>query len=114
MAWELIYGVFYPQSPAETMTFVPWLMIDLVIAYMTVKHGREEWKHAPLVANNLGTLIAFGSCWAFALIWALTNTCAVDIAAFWSGFACQLFLGVSSVAHLLSKDSTRGHSLGIW
>ena len=35
----------------------------------------------------------------------------VGIAGFWAGYICQAILGISSISQLVSRDSTRGHSL---
>ncbi|KAI1320139.1 hypothetical protein F5Y16DRAFT_417541 [Xylariaceae sp. FL0255] len=115
IGWELIYGVFYPLSPAETITFVPWFLIDLGIVYTTIKFGSEQWKHAPLVANNLGLIVGIGSVVSFLTHWALIKTCAtVEEAAFYSGFGCQVVMGVLCVAQLLHRNHTKGHSWTIW
>ncbi|KAK3317802.1 hypothetical protein B0T19DRAFT_297840 [Cercophora scortea] len=115
IGWELIYGVFFPPSVAEMLMFVPWFFIDLVVVYTTIKFGPEQWKQSPLVANNLKTILGFGTVISFLLHLALIKTCASpDDAGFWSGFSCQILLGFSSVAHLLSRDNTSGHSWSIW
>lgn len=115
MGWELVYGVFYPLSYAETLTFVPWFLIDLVIVYTTLKYGPENWKQSPLVANNISSLLCIGSLLSLCMHWAFIKTSvSVDEAALWSGFSCQLLLGASSVAQLLSRNNPRGHSWTIW
>jgi len=115
IAWEAIYAVFYPLSASETFTFVFWLAIDLGIVHSTITNAPREWKQAPLIANHMGLIIAFGSTLFLLLHWALITTIgSPDDAGLWSGFATQVLLGFGSVVHLLSRNSTRGHSLTIW
>ncbi|KAJ8070664.1 hypothetical protein OCU04_001035 [Sclerotinia nivalis] len=115
IGWELIYGVFYPLSFAETITFVPWLLVDAGIWIMTLRYGPQQWKQAPLVANNLSFILIVGTVVMVALHWAFINTYeSVFEAAFWSGFVLQTLLGTASIAHLMSRNNTSGHSLTIW
>lgn len=115
IGWELIYGVFYPLSFAETLTFVPWVLIDTVIVYTTFKFGPEQWKHAPLVANNIPAILGLGIILSVLMHWSfIATSVSHDEAAFWSGFSCQLLLGSSSLAQLMSRNNTSGHSLTIW
>ncbi|THV49637.1 hypothetical protein BGAL_0186g00260 [Botrytis galanthina] len=47
-----------------------------------------------------------GAQWTFAeLFTALTQ------ASFWSGYACQVIVSWSAIAQLVSRESTRGHSI---
>lgn len=115
IGWELIYGVFYPLSYAETLTFVPWFLIDLVIVYTTLKFGPEQWKHAPLVANHIPAILGLGSILSLLMHWSfIATSVSPDEAALWSGFSCQVMLGASSVAQLMSRNNTSGHSWTIW
>ena len=68
-----------------------------------------------MVANNLNWILSSGTIIMFALHWAFIKTCkSAEEAAFWSGFILQTFLGVASVAHLMSRNNTSGHSWAIW
>jgi len=114
LVWELIYDVFYPPGLAETLAFVPWVFIDLVIVYTTIQFGPREWIQAPLVANNLPGIITMGSILMLASSWTflrLFND--PNVACFWTGYTSQVVLSWSSLAQLLSQESTRGHSLRI-
>lgn len=107
--------MFFPLSYAETLTFVPWFLIDLVIVYTTLRFGPEQWKHAPLVAKNIPTILGLGIILSILMHWSFIATCvSPDEAALWSGFSCQLLLGSSSVAQLMSRNNTSGHSWTIW
>jgi len=115
IAWEIIYGVFYPPGLAETIAFLPWVFIDLVLGYATVKFGPREWAQAPLVARNLPVIIAIGSTVMLAAHWTFVMLFDdASIACFWAGYACQVIVSWSSLAQLVSRGSTRGHSMKIW
>ena len=115
LGWEIMYGFFYPPSMAETITFTFWVLIDLVLVYATIKFGPLEWKHASLVAQNLGPMILAGSLLMVIMHWAfILSFDEPYVACFWAGFACQILLSWASVAQLLSRGSTRGQSMTIW
>lgn len=104
-----------PPIVAEMSTFIPWFYIDLGIVHRTYKFGPEQWKGAPLVANNLLPIIGFGRVVSVLVQWAFIETFPiVDEAAFWSGFALQNMLGPSFLCQLMSRNNTRGHSWSIW
>ncbi|KAI1845194.1 hypothetical protein JX266_008741 [Neoarthrinium moseri] len=115
IGWEFVYGVVFPISYAETLTFVPWVLIDCGIIYTTVKFGPEQWKHAPLVANNLVPILACGTALGIAGHVAFIKTCSSVVeAALYSGFTLQVILGAASVAQLMSRNNTSGHTWTIW
>ncbi|KAI1815148.1 hypothetical protein GGS20DRAFT_584841 [Poronia punctata] len=115
IGWELIYGIFYPLSYAEMITFIPWFFIDLGIVYKTARYGVHKFRHSPMIANNLPSILFLGSLFSMLLHWAfIMSGDSIDEVAFWSGFSCQILLGFSSVAQLMSRDETSGHSLTIW
>lgn len=89
--------------------------MSLAIVYTTIRFGPEQWKSAPVVADNLVFIMAFSSVAATAFHLAFHNMFDDhEEAAFWSGNCCQVFLGLSSLAQLVSRDNTRGHSMTIW
>lgn len=115
MAWELIYGVFYPPGLVETIAFLPWVFIDLVLVYATLKFGPREWKQAPLVAQNLPAVIAIGCAMSLAAHGTFVQLFEdPGVACFWAGYACQVIVSWSALSQLLSRGSTRGHSMRIW
>ncbi len=115
LGWEIMYGFFYPPSMAETITFTSWVLIDLVLVYATIAFGPHEWRHAPLVAQNLGPMILAGSVLMVTMHWAFILSFADSfVACFWAGFGCQVLLSWASVAQLLSRGNTRGQSMTIW
>lgn len=115
IAWEIIYGIFYPPGLAETIAFLPWVFIDLVLIYVTLKFGPREWAHAPLVARNLAIIIGISSATMFAAQWTFVQLFDdPGVACFWAGYACQVIVSWSALSQLLSRGSTRGHSMRIW
>ena len=103
-----------PTSAAQTVAFVPWLVIDIGIVYTTWQFGRDQWKHAPLVANNMGWILTSGTVSMIVLFWTFIQTVGLDAASFYIGYGDQLLISLTSVAQLMSRDNTSGHSLGIW
>lgn len=71
-----------PTSAAQTVAFVPWLIIDVGIVYTTWRFGPDQWKQAPLVANNMGWIVMFGSIFMTILFWTFIKTFGVDAASF--------------------------------
>ncbi|KAH7325678.1 hypothetical protein B0I35DRAFT_405039 [Stachybotrys elegans] len=113
-AWEVVFGLIVP--PSNDMVFVagPWTILEAILIYATIKHGAVEWKHTPLVANNLWWILPSSvviSCGFYlAFIQSFEEFRNALIA---SALINQLCTSVGAVLHL-SKGNTRGHSLGIW
>lgn len=114
VAWEFLFGVVAPTSVAQTVGFVPWLIIDIGIVYTTWRFGPAQWKASPMVADNMGLILAGGQAVVLGLLWAFIKTVGVNAASFYIGYGDQLLISTTSVLHLMSRDSTRGHSWGIW
>ncbi|KAF2462741.1 uncharacterized protein BDR25DRAFT_386151 [Lindgomyces ingoldianus] len=115
ISWELVYGFFYPPGVAEFVTFAPYFLVDLGLVYTTLKFGANEWKQSAIVQKNLPLIVFIGSAaltaahWCFAVLF-------TDIhqASFWSGYACQIIVSWAAIAQIVSRASTRGHTLAIW
>ncbi|KAI1418996.1 hypothetical protein F5Y12DRAFT_789434 [Xylaria sp. FL1777] len=115
IGWELAYGIFYPLSYLEAVTFLLWVFIDFGIVHATVKFGVDQWKHAPLVGKNLAGFLGIGCVVSLVAHCEFIRLFASPTeAAFWSGFACQNLLGVLSVCQIISRNNTSGHSRTIW
>jgi paspaline synthase len=97
------------------MAFTIPFIVDVFLVYATIKFWPREWENSPLIAENLVAIItlSFAVCliglWAFKIQFE-----GITDVAFWSGFILQLFISSMSIMQLLSRGSTRGHSLGIW
>jgi paspaline synthase len=115
IAWEFVYGVINPPGFAEFVTFLPYFLVDLGLVYTTIKFGPYEWAHSPIVKKNLPLIMLVGCgmlTWAQWAIAVLFDD--VHEASFWSGFACQLIGSWAALAQLISRASTRGHTIAIW
>lgn len=113
-AWEILFALVVPTSVAQVVAFGPWLVIDIFIIYTTLKFGPALWQHSPLVAKNLGLLMASGIFFTLALFWSIIKTIGVDDSSFFIAYGVQLLISSFSVAHLVKRSSTSGHSWGIW
>ena len=114
VGWELVYGFVYPISLGESVAFLPFVFVNWLIIYTTVKFSPDEWRLVPLIQRHLSLVLAAGITVMGLVHWAFVKYCTTpDIAVLWSGFLCQALLGFGSIAQLMSRDSTRGHSFGI-
>lgn len=115
IAWELIYGIIHPPGMAEFITFLPYFLIDLLLVNATIKFGPREWRHAPIVQKNLGMIVLVGSLMMLGAQWTFAELFTdFTQASFWSGYTCQVIVSWSAIAQLVSRESTRGHSIAIW
>ena len=98
----------------QVLSFVPWLLTDIGIIYTTLVFGPQQFSSSPLIAKNLGLILtAFISMMTIVLL-AFIKKVGVKSAVYWSGYLLEVSLGCWSVAHLISRDNTRGHSMMIW
>lgn len=115
LTWELLYGLIYSPGWAEFVVFFPGFLVDICLVYVTLKFGPREWQQSPLVAANLGIVMTVGTLMTLA-----AHLAALDLftdyteASFWSAYVCQTTLSWYSIAQLLSRGSTKGHSMAIW
>ncbi|EMR85854.1 putative integral membrane protein [Botrytis cinerea BcDW1] len=115
IAWELIYGIIHPPGMAEFITFLPYFLVDLLLVNATIKFGPREWRHAPIVQKNLGMIVLVGSLMMLGAQWTFAELFTdFTQASFWSGYTCQVIVSWSAIAQLVSRESTRGHSIAIW
>ena len=133
VSWEAVYALTVAEMPLERAVFGLWLVIDLGMIYTTMKYGKKEWDHAPLVARNLGTIFvaltvyALVGHWAFAKWWLENDVGKKDgkfyrgvvgpdttELGFWSAGMTQVYLSAASLAQLLIRQHSRGVSWSIW
>ncbi|KAM0320764.1 hypothetical protein ACHAO8_000055 [Botrytis cinerea] len=115
IGWEIVYGFRLPFTLTQILVFVPWLIIDAFLVYTTMKFGPNQWNHAPMVSQNLKTILGGGIGTMVVLHWAFAETFRDDMdAMFWSAFVLQMVLGISSVAQLMERGHKGGHSIEIW
>ncbi|KAL7952663.1 hypothetical protein V8C34DRAFT_322699 [Trichoderma compactum] len=115
---EFIYGFIYPPDPFNTIIFAGWAIIDVFLFTATLRYGKQEWRHAPMVANNLALIIVFlGTPVAFWLQMAFASELIPVIGRqiVWYGTGpVQIILSLGGVMQLASRHHTRGHSFNIW
>ncbi|KFA81248.1 hypothetical protein S40288_09016 [Stachybotrys chartarum IBT 40288] len=115
LGWEFVYGFCFPSSLGDLLVNFPWLFCQLTIAYATISHGPAEWKHKPLIANNLALwlfgCLPFSICfhWAFIKSFPLRKDSILI-----SAVMTQMGTSIGGLAHIILKGSTGGHSLGAW
>ena len=132
-AWEIVYALYVTETNLEFAIFSIWMLIDCGLVYYMLKHGKNEWAHAPFVQKYLGTifivLIVYCSLgqYAFAKWWIDNNigqregkfyrgVMGPDTTelSFWSSALAQAYLSAASLAQLLIRQHTGGVSWGIW
>ena len=42
------------------IVFAQWMIADAFLVYTTVKYGKYQWRQHPVIANNLGHILALG------------------------------------------------------
>ncbi|KAF7562618.1 hypothetical protein G7046_g1525 [Stylonectria norvegica] len=132
-AWEMVYALSVADAPREKTAMVIWMIIDIPIIYSTLRHGRNEWTHAPMVSRNLGKIlvslvaVCIAAHYGFASWW-ISNNIAMksgkfyrgvagqDITemSFWAVSVCQIIVSTSSLAMLITRQHTGGGSWSIW
>jgi hypothetical protein len=55
-----------------------------------------------------------GICSCGVMFWTVVATMGKDDAAFYLAYGDELAISTLSIAHLLKRGNTEGHSLGIW
>lgn len=117
ITWEALYGFVYGPGLINQIVFAQFMVVDILLFYAIVKSGKHQWRHSPLVANNL-TWIILGGC---ALSMWLQLAAAVTFIpyvgrriVFFTAWPMQLVINIGSIAQILSRGHTAGHSWGIW
>lgn len=103
-----------PNSVAQVVAFVPWLVIDIGIVYTTWQYGPEQFADSPLIANNIGSIILGGIGFMTAFFWAIIRTIGVDNSSFYIAYVVQILISSFSIAQLMARGNTSGHSWNIW
>ncbi len=66
------------------------------------------------MAKNLRWIMATGILACMVMFWTIIETMGKDDAAFYLAYGDELVISTLSIAHLLKRGHTDGHSLGIW
>jgi hypothetical protein len=133
LGWEAVYALYVTETNLERAVFTIWLIIDVGLVYGMVKNAKYEWKHAPVVARNIGVFLALATAsmalgnFAFAKWW-LDNSIGkkegkfyggvvgpdTTELGFWSAAFGQLLLSAASLAQLVVRQHSGGVSWGVW
>lgn len=110
---------FFAPGTLEKCVFFGWMVIDVGLVYTTLKHGPNEWRHAPWVAGNLGKIFAVttAACavglWSFGTMWLSMGRDVTELA-FWTAMTAQTSLSTMSVMSLIVRGHSGGSGLTIW
>jgi len=134
-AWEIVFALYVAESLPEQIIFVTWMVIDIGLVYTVVKYGENEWKHAPIVGQNIGKILGPMVLW---LCWALWALCTwwVDVdnpvnpkagkihkgvegidtteLGFWTAIVAQVVLSWGLLAQIVVRGNSGGASYAIW
>lgn len=112
-----MFGIVCAGSTGLIFVAGPWVLLEIALIYATIKYGSIEWRHSPLVANNLWWMIPAAQPVACGFYYALMqsfNKEKPQDSIIMSALANQVFTSIGAVLHLISKGNTKGHSVGIW
>lgn len=117
MTWELIYSFIYPPDSFNAVFFALEAVVDVVLFVATARYGKHEWKHSPLIANHLPSICITSALLCAWMQLALASELIPVIGrqvVFFTSWPLQIVLGVGSIAQIMTRNSTRGHSIHIW
>lgn len=114
VAWEFYFAVVEPLSVVQTVMLIAWLAVDLGMVYTTCLFGPGQWEQAPWISSHLGSIVLAGTLVMIVFTWTCAQTVGAEAASFYLAYASQLWLSIASVAMLLARNNTSGHSFGIW
>jgi hypothetical protein len=132
-AWEAVMLFYVSEEVHEQAIFALWILFDTGLVYTVVKYGEREWAHAPVIAENVGKILAGMIAWwgwvmyAFCRWW-VTNDIGkkpgifyqgvegpdVVELGFWTALVAQVVLSVASLAQILARGNSGGTSYAIW
>lgn len=136
LSWEVVFAFYVTEMPIELAGFILWLLFDMPVLYVTVTKARHSFASSPLVARNIGKILALvfaaglAGNYLFAKWWlevphrghgakdgktwfGLQARDTTELA-WWSAGAAQMVLSVGCLAMLLQRGHSGGQSYGIW
>ncbi|PWY93853.1 hypothetical protein BO94DRAFT_572424 [Aspergillus sclerotioniger CBS 115572] len=118
-AWEIVFTLHFADTPIKNAAFLMWAVIDVGLVWQTLKYGKYEWEHAPLVRDNLGKILFGLTCWCMLghwlfLDWWFSRFEDPTECKFWDGGLSQLFISVLSVNQLITRGHTGANTIAIW
>lgn len=117
ITWEAVFGFVYGPGLINQIVFAQWVIVDIFLFYAIVKSGKHQWRHSPLVQQNL-TWIILGGC--ALCLWLHLSVAATFVphigrrVVFFTAWPMQLVINIGSIAQILSRGHTAGHSWSIW
>ncbi|KAJ5186089.1 hypothetical protein N7491_006040 [Penicillium cf. griseofulvum] len=117
ITWEAVYGFVYGPGLLNQVVFAQWMIVDAILFYAIIRSAPYAWKQSPLVAQHLVGIIVVGCVVCLWLHLAVAATFIPSIGrqvVFMTAWPMQVLINFSSIAQLLSRGNTLGHSWGIW
>ena len=117
ITWEFVFGFIYGPGLVNQIVFAQYMVVDVFLFHSILKFGPKEWGHSPLVARNLGWIIAVGCAVSLYLHLTLAATYVPSMGrqvVFFTAWPMQNAISLGSIAQLISRGHARGHSMAIW
>jgi paspaline synthase len=113
--WDTAFGVTRASVTGLGPISGPWVALQCIIVYSTIKHGSVEWKHNKMISDNLWWALPLSLPISVTFYTLLIDSCPrFQDALFISFVLNQLLTSIGGLLHLFEKRDTRGHSMGIW
>ena len=121
----------FTQSTFDRVAYFIWLLLDLVIVYVTLRNASREWSHAPHIQHHLTPLFALlvltlGALQLTLPLWFVNShigahrgvsppgTADLRELTFWSTLITQVTFNLACVMQLLVRWDSRGHGVSVW
>jgi paspaline synthase len=116
LACEFVFSVIYPPTEDPILQYVcaSWLAGSVMMVFTTIKFMPNEWKHAPLIQQNILWIFAITILGWMTVHLALVAQFGPDDGFAWGAGFCQLLLDAASLCQVIVRGSIRGASFFIW
>ena len=117
ISWETVFGFVYGPGLVNQIIFAQWMIVDVFLVHATIKFGAHEWRERPLIAKNLGWIIAAGISLGLVMELMAAATFVPLIGrqvVFMTAWPIQITISLGYIAQLLDRGDRRGQSWGIW
>ena len=117
ITWEFVYGFIYGPGRVNQIVFAQFMIVDLILFYAIARSGKYQWKDSPLIAKNLIWIVLGGCALCMWLQLAIAATFIPTVGrriVFLTAWPMQVCINIGSIAQILSRGHTAGHSWGIW
>ena len=112
LSWEVIFLVVTLSHGAydeRLAMLLPWTVLDVVIAWQCVRHGRRDAGH-PLIARHFHACLAGIFALTAAVLFTFVHEMR-DAVGWYAAFGQNLMMSILFVTTLLRRDSLRGQSI---